>query len=146
MNTDTDNWAAFQAALQWQPDPVEIDLLHVHKKERGTDIISMLVAIYGSKELFINEYRCGPSAGTPQSRDERSKSSRGLFIRPWRCRCGVVIRNPIAWEHKHQAGSIAAPCVYVADEVSAMDEKQALAPMNHPSATLPGKLGQLLNL
>ena len=60
VNTDTDNWAAFQAALQWQPDPVEIDLLHVQRKERGTDIISMLVAIYGSKELFINEYRCAP--------------------------------------------------------------------------------------
>ena len=65
MNTDTDNWDAFQAALQWQPDPVEIDLLHIHRKERGTDIISMLVAIYGSKELFINEYRCRPSSCTP---------------------------------------------------------------------------------
>ena len=60
MNTDTDSWAAFQAALQWQPDPVEIDLLHVQRMERGTDIISMLVAIYGSKELFINEYRFKP--------------------------------------------------------------------------------------
>ena len=57
MNTDTDNWEAFQAALKWEPDPVEVDLLHSHKKEKGTDIISMLVAIYGSKELFINEYR-----------------------------------------------------------------------------------------
>jgi len=64
MNTDTDNWDAFQAALQWQPDPVEVDLLHLHRKERGTDIISMLVAIYGSKELFINEYRCRPSMCT----------------------------------------------------------------------------------
>ena len=72
MNTDTDNWAAFQAALQWQPDPVEIDLLHVQRKERGTDIISMLVAIYGSKELFINEYRCGPSSCISPCRPLRS--------------------------------------------------------------------------
>ncbi len=71
MNTDTDNWAAFQAALQWQPDPVEIDLLHVQRKERGTDIISMLVAIYGSKELFINEYRCGPSSSISPCRPEK---------------------------------------------------------------------------
>ena len=57
MKTDTDDWADFQAALRWRPDPVEVDLLQAHKKESGTDIISMLVAIYGSKELFINEYR-----------------------------------------------------------------------------------------
>ena len=60
MKTDTDDWADFQAALRWRPDPVEVDLLQSHKKESGTDIISMLVAIYGSKELFINEYRCPP--------------------------------------------------------------------------------------
>ncbi len=60
MKTDTDDWADFQAALRWRPDPVEVDLLQAHKKESGTDIISMLVAIYGSKELFINEYRCLP--------------------------------------------------------------------------------------
>ena len=58
MKTDTDDWADFQAALRWRPDPVEVDLLCAQKKESGTDIISMLVAIYGSKELFINEYRC----------------------------------------------------------------------------------------
>lgn len=27
-------------------------------RERNLDIISMLVGVYGSKELFINEYRC----------------------------------------------------------------------------------------
>ena len=59
MNTDTDDWAAFQAALQLQPEPLEVDLLAAAKKDRGTDIISMLVAIYGSKELFIAEYRWG---------------------------------------------------------------------------------------
>ena len=85
VNTDTDNWAAFQAALQWQPDPVEIDLLHVHKKERGTDIISMLVAIYGSKELFINEYRCGPLGCPSRSRDgpERSLFKELLCVPVW---------------------------------------------------------------
>ena len=62
MKTDTDDWADFQAALQWRPDPVEVDLLRAQRKESGADIISMLVAIYGSKELFINEYRCPPSA------------------------------------------------------------------------------------
>ena len=44
-------------ALSWQPDPAEVDLAGGGRRERGGDIIAMLVAIYGSKELFINEYR-----------------------------------------------------------------------------------------
>ena len=50
------------AALSWQPDPAEVDLAGGGRRERGGDIIAMLVAIYGSKELFINEYRwrCAP--------------------------------------------------------------------------------------
>ncbi len=31
-------------------------------RERSLDIISMLVGIYGSKELFINEYRCADTS------------------------------------------------------------------------------------
>jgi len=40
---------------QWQPDPV--DAPTKHRARRSADIISMLVNIYGSKELFVNEYR-----------------------------------------------------------------------------------------
>ena len=39
----------------WQPDPV--DAPSKHRGRRSADIISMLVNIYGSKELFVNEYR-----------------------------------------------------------------------------------------
>ncbi|XP_067140286.1 anaphase-promoting complex subunit 2 isoform X1 [Centruroides vittatus] len=41
----------------WQPDPVDADPAKASKSHRSSDIISMLVNIYGSKELFVNEYR-----------------------------------------------------------------------------------------
>jgi anaphase-promoting complex subunit 2 len=40
---------------QWQPHPVDAPSKHTGR--RSTDIISMLVKIYGSKELSVNEYR-----------------------------------------------------------------------------------------
>lgn len=40
------------------PDPVDADPTKLsHPRKRASDIISMLVNIYGSKELFVNEYR-----------------------------------------------------------------------------------------
>lgn len=48
---ETDNWE------NWHPDPVDADPGKPSKSRRSSDIISMLVNIYGSKELFINEYR-----------------------------------------------------------------------------------------
>merc|ERR1719495_980286 len=47
----TDNWEA------WEPDPVDADPTKTSSGRRSSDIISMLVNIYGSKELFVNEYR-----------------------------------------------------------------------------------------
>ncbi|XP_063289172.1 anaphase-promoting complex subunit 2 [Pelobates fuscus] len=41
----------------WVPDPVDADPGKGNSKRRSSDIISLLVSIYGSKELFINEYR-----------------------------------------------------------------------------------------
>lgn len=42
----------------WMPDPVDADPTKLsHPRKRASDIISMLVNIYGSKELFVNEYR-----------------------------------------------------------------------------------------
>ncbi|ESO09432.1 hypothetical protein HELRODRAFT_73864, partial [Helobdella robusta] len=41
----------------WNPDPVEAEPLRPSQASRSFDIISMLVNIYGSKELFIEEYR-----------------------------------------------------------------------------------------
>ncbi|XP_039200849.1 anaphase-promoting complex subunit 2 isoform X1 [Crotalus tigris] len=42
----------------WLPDPVEADPAgKSSSKRRSSDIISLLVSIYGSKDLFINEYR-----------------------------------------------------------------------------------------
>ena len=39
----------------WLPDPV--DAPSKNNSRRTSDIVSMLVNIYGSKELFVNEYR-----------------------------------------------------------------------------------------
>lgn len=41
----------------WEPDPVEAEPLKPSQASRCFDIISMLINIYGSKELFIDEYR-----------------------------------------------------------------------------------------
>lgn len=42
---------------QWEPDHVGADLTRSSRSRRSADIIGMLVSIYGSKELFVNEYR-----------------------------------------------------------------------------------------
>ncbi|GBG30278.1 Anaphase-promoting complex subunit 2 [Hondaea fermentalgiana] len=41
----------------WTPDPIEADPRKTSRSRRSNDILSMLVHIYGSKELFVNEYR-----------------------------------------------------------------------------------------
>ncbi|GLV33864.1 morula [Carabus blaptoides fortunei] len=41
----------------WTPDPVDVEPSKQRKSRRTSDIISMLVNVYGSKELFVNEYR-----------------------------------------------------------------------------------------
>lgn len=42
---------------EWNPDPVDADPKVDSNDRRTNDIISMLVNVYGSKELFVNEYR-----------------------------------------------------------------------------------------
>ena len=42
----------------WEPEPVETEAAASRgRRRKGGDIIGLLVGIYGSKELFINEYR-----------------------------------------------------------------------------------------
>eukprot|EP00898_Chlorokybus_atmophyticus_P006884 jgi/Chlat1/7197/Chrsp57S06846 len=54
---DIDSKEALQAALNWEPEPIEADPSRTSPSKRLADIIGMLVGIYGSKELFVNEYR-----------------------------------------------------------------------------------------
>ncbi|CAG9565257.1 unnamed protein product [Danaus chrysippus] len=42
---------------EWEPDPVDADPKVNSCDRKASDIISMLVNVYGSKELFVNEYR-----------------------------------------------------------------------------------------
>lgn len=51
FDEDTDNWE------KWMPDPIDAEPSKLCGSKRTSDIISMLVSVYGSKELFINEYR-----------------------------------------------------------------------------------------
>lgn len=50
-NEDMNNWK------QWNPDPIDANSNKDLKTSRSADIISMVIDIYGSKELFVNEYR-----------------------------------------------------------------------------------------
>ena len=40
----------------WTPDPIEADPRKTSRSRRSNDILSMLVHIYGSKELFVKEF------------------------------------------------------------------------------------------
>lgn len=48
---EMNNWES------WNPDPIDADTEKHSPQNRKSDIISMIVDIYGSKELFVNEYR-----------------------------------------------------------------------------------------
>ncbi|XP_076453676.1 anaphase-promoting complex subunit 2-like [Babylonia areolata] len=48
---ETDNWES------WQPDPVDANPETASKRRKEQDIISTLVNVYGSQELFVTEYR-----------------------------------------------------------------------------------------
>lgn len=41
----------------WIPDPVDVDPQLPPRQRKAQDIISLLVSIYGSKEMFIKEYK-----------------------------------------------------------------------------------------
>lgn len=51
IDEEDENWNT------WTPDPVEANPTKTIPSKRTSDIISMLVNVYGSKELFVNEYR-----------------------------------------------------------------------------------------
>lgn len=62
-DADTDE-ALLSVAEKWEPDPIDADS---SMDTSPQDVISMLVGIYGSKELFINEYRCAASSADSAS-------------------------------------------------------------------------------
>ena len=49
--------AALAGVEAWEPDPLDADPSRNARSRRMHDIISMLVGIYGTKDLFITEYR-----------------------------------------------------------------------------------------
>ncbi|CAG9840451.1 unnamed protein product [Diabrotica balteata] len=51
LDEDNEDWET------WVPDPIDTVPNRIVTSRRTSDIISMLVNVYGSKELFVNEYR-----------------------------------------------------------------------------------------
>lgn len=46
----------------WKPEPVTVDIEKPKRAKQMYNIIAMLILIYGSRDLFINDYRfCPPS-------------------------------------------------------------------------------------
>eukprot|EP01018_Ginkgo_biloba_P025515 Gb_09164 [translate_table: standard] len=60
VDTDSDHNAdddkAWAASECWEPDPMEADPSIRGRNRRSSDILGMLVGIFGSKEQLINEY------------------------------------------------------------------------------------------
>ena len=54
---DIENEDAFAAAMRWEPDALDAVKPGGLAAARDGDVVSMLVGVYGSKELFVNEYR-----------------------------------------------------------------------------------------
>ena len=52
-----DDEAALRSMATWEPDPVDADPRRSSRARRLHDSIALLVGIYGSKALFIQEYR-----------------------------------------------------------------------------------------
>lgn len=63
--------AALASIDAWQPDPIDADPSRSARSRRMHDIISMLVGIYGGKQLFITEYRCAEQLLACDEQDER---------------------------------------------------------------------------
>ncbi|XP_058031243.1 anaphase-promoting complex subunit 2 [Ahaetulla prasina] len=57
LENDQESEDDYSDPEDWVPDPVDADPGKSSSKRRSSDIISLLVSIYGSKDLFINEYR-----------------------------------------------------------------------------------------
>jgi len=64
----------------WMPDPIEADPTKTSKSRRSSDILSMLVQIYGSKELFVTEYRFILAEKLLKKRDYDTDKEVSVFI------------------------------------------------------------------
>uniref|UniRef100_A0A914UZ69 Anaphase-promoting complex subunit 2 n=1 Tax=Plectus sambesii TaxID=2011161 RepID=A0A914UZ69_9BILA len=54
---------------KWSPDPVDAPVDDSRRSRRSADLISMLIGVYGSKDLFVKEYRQLLSERLLKSRD-----------------------------------------------------------------------------
>ena len=54
---DGDDEPAPRGAPEWEPDPVDADPRNTARSRTSNDILGLLVNIFGSKELFVDEFR-----------------------------------------------------------------------------------------
>ena len=79
---------------RWHPDPVDANPLRSQQSRRNSDTIGMLIGIYGSKDLFIKEYRCD-------------------------CHAAMVLPGAVSFENIHQRCQLQhSPCIASASPVS----------------------------
>lgn len=57
IDLDEESESEDQDFESWEPDPVDADPTKSAKSRQTSDIISLLVNIYGSREVFVSEYR-----------------------------------------------------------------------------------------
>jgi hypothetical protein len=104
--------AALAAAESWEPDPVDADPRRSSASRRMIDIVATLVGIYGSKELFIKEYRWGfvgmgggwGGGGLPWRCLARGKAPRLCLVGLVGGRGGIGIRRPSVSEVRAKLG------------------------------------------
>jgi hypothetical protein len=83
----------------WVPDPVDADPSKPSKSRKTTDVISMLVNIYGSKDLFVAEYRYLLAERLIASRYETDRDIRTLELLKLRFgegslgQCEIMVRD-----------------------------------------------------
>lgn len=52
-----DDTSAVKDWSLWAPEPVTVDVERPKRARQMSDIIAMLIHVYGSRDMFINEYR-----------------------------------------------------------------------------------------
>eukprot|EP00743_Colponemidia_sp_Colp-15_P007167 GILK01007736.1.p1 GENE.GILK01007736.1~~GILK01007736.1.p1 ORF type:complete len:769 (+),score=156.85 GILK01007736.1:51-2357(+) len=126
-------------ADHWEPDPVEADPSKTSRSRKSADIISMLVNIYGSKELFVNEYRGMLSERLLASTDyETEKEVRNLELLKLRFgeaslhSCEIMVKDIVESRRINTA-------IHSASKAEHQRTAEALLPFNRISATIISK-------
>ncbi|KAG8469363.1 hypothetical protein KFE25_005818 [Diacronema lutheri] len=95
--------APLDAALRWRPLAADADIAGSAAARARGDVLSMLVSIYGSREVFVSEYRAmladkilGPAGARAFDADHERKNIESLKVRFGEAalqQCEVMLRD-----------------------------------------------------